>query len=114
MHKKSGFALIQALFFMMFIMAAISIGMMMSFQRNMNIAGERLANDAYPVLNSLLTYTASQPTADAVTTATTYFTAYPISSDYCAQLVRDHFIASSTQCTDGTWSSNITMTRSSV
>ncbi len=52
MRRIKGFALLQALFFMMFIMAAISITMMMSAQRNYGVAGQRMAIDAFPALNS--------------------------------------------------------------
>lgn len=112
MLNVKGFALVQALFFMMFIMAVISITMMMSVQRSTTASGERMATDAYPVVNALLTYAIAN--SQSSTSGTEYFTNNPISKDYCQkQLVADGFIqknSNDTQCDNSDWSSNLTIT----
>ena len=89
MRRIKGFALLQALFFMMFIMAAISITMMMSAQRNNGVAGQRMAVDAFPALTSFLHNYQSQLTTQGVTGtfyAQDYFENYPLSEAYIAKL----------------------------
>jgi hypothetical protein len=89
MRRIKGFALLQALFFMMFIMAAISITMMMSAQRNHGVAGQRMAVDVFPALTSFLHNYQSQLTDKGVTGtfyAKDYFINYPLSPDYIKKL----------------------------
>ncbi len=92
MRKTKGFALLQALFFMMFIMAAISIAMMMSAQRNNGVAGQRMAVDAFPALSSFLNNYQSQLTAQGATGTffgNEYFADYPLSQEYITKLTQE-------------------------
>ena len=108
MRKKlKGFALLQALFFMMFIMAIISITMLMSSQRATSADGERLATDAYPALSAFTTYAqANLMTINSTISGATYFTNYPLSQTYINALVAEGF-------SDPSKDSNLTITRTS-
>lgn len=96
MYKKTkGFALVQALFFMMFIMAIISITMLMSNQRAVNADAERMATDAYPALNAFISAVANDGKTDSsgnlYTNGTQYFADYPLSSSYITRLTKEGF-----------------------
>lgn len=88
MHKKiKGIALLQALFFMMFIMAAISVAMMMSVQHKTSVSGERIAVDAYPAISAMLAY--AKTSTDKTIYGSTYFSDHPLSQTYLDQLSAD-------------------------
>lgn len=94
MHQHKGFALLQALFFMMFIMAVVSVTMMMSSQRSVQAEGERLATDAYPALHSFLTAVNNGQTdvsGNPYTNGMQYFKDYPLSPTYVSQLTAEGF-----------------------
>lgn len=104
-----GFALAQALFFMMFLMAAMSLILMVTLQQTKRDEAERMAVDAYPIVKAFLT-DAQSSTATSVS-GTTYFSAHPLSSDYCSKLVADGLISSLSACTSGAWSANLTFSK---
>ena len=93
MNKTKGFALLQALFFMMFIMAIVAITMSMSFQRNVSSAGQGTANDAYVVANSFLSAVINSSTGQPGPSysGTQYFTDNPLSKAYTDQLDNEGF-----------------------
>ncbi len=95
--KIKGFALVQALFFMMFIMAIVSVSMMMSMQRTVTVSGERMAIDAYVAAYALIMNSGG---ADyfAQTDGTTYFSSYPLSSAYITQLGKECISDPSANC----------------
>jgi hypothetical protein len=97
-NKSAGFALVQALFFMMFIMAIVSVAMMMSVQRNTKTAGDRTAVDAYPAVYALLSSSITSTSASSAN-GTTYFANHPLSSTYIAQLASDGISDPSVDCT---------------
>ena len=102
--RTSGFALVQALFFMMFIMAVVSIAMMMSGQRAINAEGERMAIDAYPAVNAFITYAQTNLTTENSTIhGEDYFLNNPLSSTYIDTLRADGF-------SDPSENSNLTIT----
>lgn len=86
-RKTQGFALLQALFFMMFIMAVISMTMLMSSQRAVNSEGARLATDAYPALHAFFNGVKDQLTPQTPSiSAEQYFSEHPLSSSYVTKL----------------------------
>ncbi len=92
MRKKTkGFALLQALFFMMFIMAVISITMLMSGQRAVSAEGDRLATDAYPAISALLSNTLENITASTPSYGPEYFLSNPLSTTYINALTAEGF-----------------------
>lgn len=92
MTKTKGFALLQALFFMMFIMAVIAVGMMMSAQRATGTESKRMATDAYPALGAFLQYAQKTMTTTGSLYGSDYFRNYPLSNDYITQtLIPDGF-----------------------
>lgn len=105
MKKTKGFALLQALFFMMFIMAIISFAMMMSAQRNVSIAGKSMALDAYQAASTLLTQAAQDLSScnsssdPLVCNGTTYFTDHPLYPDYITKLTDENIGDPSIDCT---------------
>ena len=105
MKNMKGFALLQALFFMMFIMAVISIGMLMSSQRTVSADGARMATDAYPAVSAFLVYAQANLTSEYPTvTGSEYFVNYPLSTTYIKTLTDEGF-------SDPTIGSNLTITR---
>lgn len=86
-QNKKGMALIQAIFFMMFIMAIVSFAMITTTQRNINISGQRMAEEAYPAALAILKYklglNANEWCADE-----NYFTCHPLSQDYINSLAQ--------------------------
>jgi len=91
MSGKQGFALLQALFFMMFIMAVVSITMMMSGQRSVNSEGERLATEAYPAVNAFVLYAQSALTVPQTIKGSEYFSSHPLSQTYINTLTTEGF-----------------------
>ncbi|MCD8525180.1 MAG: hypothetical protein LRY67_05505 [Gammaproteobacteria bacterium] len=73
---KKGFALVQALFFMMFIMAVISFTMVLTSNRSTAVSGERMAADAYPPVSMVVNY-ALDPTSVGSCDQANYFSCYP-------------------------------------
>jgi len=73
---KKGFALVQALFFMMFIMAIISFTMVLTSNRSTAVSGERMAADTYPSISMLVNYTLDPTSVDSCDQAN-YFSCYP-------------------------------------
>ena len=104
-----GFALVQALFFTMFLMAAMSLILMVTLQQTKRDEAERMAVDAYPIVQAFLMDAKSS--TDTSVNGTAYFSAHPLSADYCSKLVADGLIASTQACTDGTWSANLTFSK---
>lgn len=103
MHNVKGFALIQALFFMMFIMAVISITMLMSRQREISAEGERMATDVYPAVNAFVEYAQSQLTAMTPSVfAPEYFNNFPLSNHYITNTLLPDGFSDPTQCYDPT------------
>ncbi|MES2204444.1 MAG: hypothetical protein V4496_04400 [Pseudomonadota bacterium] len=106
MNKIKGVALLQALFFMMFIMAVVSITMMMSNQRAVSSDGKRMAIDAYPVLSNFLSAVVNgkkDADGNVYTNGTQYFADYPLSSVYVDRLKAEGF-------SDPSKDSNLTIT----
>ena len=92
MTKTKGFALLQALFFMMFIMAVIAVGMMMSAQRATGAESKRMATDAYPSIGAFLKYAQQTITTTGSLYGSDYFRNYPLSNDYVTKtLIPDGF-----------------------
>lgn len=98
-RKTRGFALLQALFFMMFIMAIISMTMMMNAQRHVGASGERMALDAYPAVSAFLNYVVETvpPTRTTPILASEYFNTNPLSDKYIQELIADGFIATTAE-----------------
>lgn len=103
MKKIKGFALLQALFFMMFIMAVISIAMMMRGQQAVDAEGERMATDAYPAVSAFVLYAQGVLTSPQTIKGSDYFAENPLSQTYIDTLVREGF-------SDPTKDSNLTIT----
>lgn len=93
MKNAKGFALLQALFFMMFIMAIVAITMSMSSQRNVSSSGQSMATDAYAVANNFLSAVIHSSTGQAGPSysAGQYFLDHPLSPDYITQLGNEGF-----------------------
>lgn len=112
MYKRKGFALAQALFFMMFLMAMMGIILMLSLQKEKRNEGERMAVDAYPVVSAFLNYAVANQ-ASLPIQGISYFTNNPISNDYCHQLYVDGLIPSNgatpPQPDCQNWSNNLTL-----
>ena len=104
LKKIKGFALLQALFFMMFIMAIVSITMMMSGQHAVSAEGERMAVDAYPALSAFVQYAQANLTPQSsIITGADYFSNNPLSQTYINNLVAEGF-------SNPTQGSNLTIT----
>ena len=100
--KINGFALLQALFFMMFIMAIVSIAMMMSGQRAVNAEGERMATDAYPAISAFAEYAQQNLTTTASEVyGPDYFDNNPLYNKYIEDSLKANGFSDPTKC-DGT------------
>lgn len=108
MYRLKGFALVQALFFMMFLMAMMAILLMANLQKGKQDEAERVAVDAYPVAYAFVDYALGSSTNP--TSGSRYFEDHPISSEYCQKLASDGLM-SRESCDNGAWINDLSFSK---